>query len=266
MSPWVFLAFAGALLVLPGRTSRQRAQRLTTRRQGVSRQRPLGGPITAAAAAGAAGCALTAGYVLPTAAGALVAALAWHKARLRAQAAKRARAAQEVADGIDALVAALRSGAHPAQALAQAAAESTPAVAAVFTRASRQAGIGADVAAGFAFADRDLPTLAQVGAAWSIAHHGGIALTDSLAAVRADVVARLAFQRRTTAALAGARATTHVLAALPLLGIGLGHLMGAGPLRFLLDTPHGGVLLLTGVTLACGGILWADAITGKAAR
>jgi len=54
-----------------------------------------------------------------------------------------------------------------------------------------------------------------------------------------------------------------VLAGLPLLGIGLGELIGAEPVSFLLSTRAGGWLLVIGVTLACVGLLWSDRITGR---
>ena len=45
-----------------------------------------------------------------------------------------------------------------------------------------------------------------------------------------------------TAGMAGARATAAILAGLPVLGVGLGHLIGADPLRFLLSGGVGGWL------------------------
>jgi len=61
-----------------------------------------------------------------------------------------------------------------------------------------------------------------------------------------------------------ARTTAAVLAGLPVLGIGLGQLIGADPLHFLLSDGPGGWLLAAGVTLACCGLLWSDRITAGA--
>ena len=61
-----------------------------------------------------------------------------------------------------------------------------------------------------------------------------------------------------------ARTTAVVLAGLPLLGIGLGQLIGADPVEFLLSGGLGGWLLVAGVMLACCGLMWSDAITGRA--
>jgi len=55
-----------------------------------------------------------------------------------------------------------------------------------------------------------------------------------------------------------------VLAGLPLLGVGLGELVGADPVSFLLSGGFGGWLLVIGVILACAGLLWSDRITAQA--
>ena len=78
-----------------------------------------------------------------------------------------------------------------------------------------------------------------------------------------DIVERERFSARVDAGMAGARATAVVLAGLPLLGIGLGQLIGADPVRFLLSGGFGGWLLLVGVTLACCGLRWSDRITDR---
>jgi tight adherence protein B len=61
--------------------------------------------------------------------------------------------------------------------------------------------------------------------------------------------------------MAGARATSGVLAVLPVLGIGLGQMIGAEPVRFLFGGGVGGWLLVIGVALSCAGLLWSDRIT-----
>jgi tight adherence protein B len=63
--------------------------------------------------------------------------------------------------------------------------------------------------------------------------------------------------------MTGARTTAAVLAGLPLLGVGLGQLIGADPVTFLLSGGVGGWLLVIGVALACGGLLWSDHITAQ---
>ncbi|GAA4741935.1 type II secretion system F family protein [Gordonia alkaliphila] len=112
----------------------------------------------------------------------------------------------------------------------------------------------------------DPPGLRRVGEAWAISVQHGLPMVALLEALRADLVQRKDFTARTDAGLAGPRATAMVLAGLPLLGLGLGQLMGAAPLAVLLGTPLGSILLVLGVGLAAAGVLWADAIVAKAKR
>ncbi|MFC0313356.1 type II secretion system F family protein [Gordonia phosphorivorans] len=112
----------------------------------------------------------------------------------------------------------------------------------------------------------DLPGLHRLGEAWSISVRHGLPMVALLEALRADLVQRREFAARTEAGLAGPRATAMVLAGLPLLGLGLGQLMGAAPLAVLLGTPLGSVLLVVGVGLAAAGVCWADAIVLRAKR
>ncbi|WP_415823207.1 type II secretion system F family protein, partial [Mycobacterium senriense] len=80
-----------------------------------------------------------------------------------------------------------------------------------------------------------------------------------------DIAERQRFSARVASSMAGARATATILAALPVLGVLLGQLIGARPLRFLLGGHAGGWLLLVGSTLACVGLLWADRIAERVA-
>ncbi len=77
------------------------------------------------------------------------------------------------------------------------------------------------------------------------------------------MLGRNRFRQRTEAGLAGARATATVLAGLPVLGIGLGELMGAAPLQVLFGGGAGGVMLVVGTGLVALGLLWTDKITSK---
>ena len=66
------------------------------------------------------------------------------------------------------------------------------------------------------------------------------------------------------ARMAGPRASTAVLAALPGFGLLLGELSGARPLHVLSGTPPGQVLLVAGAALVCAGLLWTERLTGQA--
>ena len=101
---------------------------------------------------------------------------------------------------------------------------------------------------------------------WALAQRHGLAVADLLDACSTDLQERQRFTSRVNAGLAGPRATAAVLTGLPVAGIGLGQMIGAKPLIVLCSGGVGGVLLVVGVVLACAGLLWSDAITGKALR
>jgi tight adherence protein B len=124
--------------------------------------------------------------------------------------------------------------------------------------------LGADVAAGLRSADGLSALPAQwdrLAVCWQLAAQHGLGISVLMRAAQRDIVARQRFSTRVTAKLAGARATATILAALPVLGVLLGQLIDAQPLRFLLGGHAGGWLLVIGTTLACGGLLWSDRIT-----
>jgi Flp pilus assembly protein TadB len=102
---------------------------------------------------------------------------------------------------------------------------------------------------------------ARLAVCWQLAQHHGLAIATLMQAAQRDIVERDRFSARVAAGMTGARTTAAVLAGLPLLGVGLGEVIGAGPVRFLLSDGAGGGLLIIGVTLACAGLLWSDRIT-----
>ena len=180
-----------------------------------------------------------------------------------------ATAAIGLSDALGVLVAELRAGAHPSDA-ARAAADVPPDGSADATRAlaaaAAAARLGGDVPAalrgvGSAQLRSWLDRLAD---AWSLADRYGIALADLLDAVRSDTEQRVRFAAEVQARLAGPRATAAVLAGLPLLGLALGHALGAAPLRVLSETPVGQVLLVVGTGLACVGVLWSARLVSRA--
>ncbi|MCF8588683.1 type II secretion system F family protein [Gordonia liuliyuniae] len=120
----------------------------------------------------------------------------------------------------------------------------------------------ADAAAGGA-GDVGIDRLAT---AWAASSSRGLPMADLLQMLRSDLSARADHASRTRAGLAGPRATAMVLALLPILGIGLGHLMGAAPLAVLLSPGIGAILLVVGAALVSAGVWWTNAITEKALR
>ena len=101
---------------------------------------------------------------------------------------------------------------------------------------------------------------------WRLGQTHGLAIATLMRTAQRDIVERERFAARVEAGMAGARATAMVLAGLPVLGIGLGQLIGADPLSFLMSGGAGGWLLVVGVLLACCGLLWSDRITTGATK
>lgn len=108
--------------------------------------------------------------------------------------------------------------------------------------------------------------LTRLAAAWQVSDSSGAPLADVLERVDADLGARRRHRARIIAELATATVTVRLLAMLPLLGLGLGHALGADPVHVLLHTRIGAVCALTALALQVVGLLWADRITTAPAR
>lgn len=169
---------------------------------------------------------------------------------------------------MEALAGELTSGAAPIEALETASREvpedfAAP-VAALVTRirlgSSAVTGPGASTGSSSSVAR----ALHGVSSAWQLSEAHGVPLSDLAAGMRADAVGRHAHRSSVNASLAGPRATMMILAALPLLGIGMGQALGAAPLGFLFGGGLGGWVLVAGTVAACTGILWSQQILAKA--
>jgi tight adherence protein B len=188
--------------------------------------------------------------------------------RRRRSIARRAHAMEAAAlqSALDVLIGELRVGAHPVAAFEVAAREVDGTVAENLRGVAARARLGADVVAGlrsFAASSRLSSHWERLALFWGLAQTHGLAIATLMRAAHRDVVERERFSARVDAGMAGARTTAAVLAGLPVLGIGLGQLIGADPLGFLLSGGAGGWLLVAGVTLACCGLVWSDRITGR---
>ena len=253
------LALALALLIAPT-SSRHRLESL--RLIAPARRRVPGTLIAACAALGLA-------FVVPVtviAATAIVGATVALRFRRRLRLQRRAAESVALQAALDVLVGELRVGAHPVAAFDVAANEVDGAVAASLRAVAARARLGADVAAGLRSVARRSPLPAhweRLAVYWQLAQTHGLAIATLMQTAQRDIVERERFSARVAAGMAGARTTAAVLAALPVLGVGLGQLIGADPAGFLLSGGAGGWLLVIGVTLACVGLLWSDRITAR---
>jgi tight adherence protein B len=206
-------------------------------------------------------CALAAGVVLlpltTVLAATVLAATGILRFRRRRRSDRGMGESRELETAIDVLVGELRVGAHPAAAFAVAADETAEPVAGACRAVAARARLGADVAAGLrgVGVTSVLQTHWERLAVWALMH-----------AAQRDIAERQRFSGQVRSAMAGARATATILAGLPVLSVLMGQLIGAHPIAFLLGGQLGGCLLVVGLTLICGGLLWSDRITGQAVR
>lgn len=249
---------AAALLCLPGRSG---AARLAQRRPAAPRPRWRPGAAVPIVAAGVAG-----GLVVGpggAVAGVLVALVVRRRRARRASVVAATLAAGQLADALRRITDEVRAGGHPATALAACAADG-PLAAALLAPAAAAAGLGDDVPTALRRAGTARPEvtadLDRVAATWSLAEHHGIPLADLLGAASDAIRWRLRFAAGVQAQLAGPRATATVLTTLPLLGIGLGELMGADPIGTLRGGVIGQALLVLGIGLMAAGNAWTERI------
>jgi tight adherence protein B len=254
------LALSASLLVSPSSPRRRLAR--TNRGPGRSPARGAGWFAVCAAAAGVVLLPLT--TVL---AAAVLAATAGLRYRRRRRSRRGMDESRELETAIDVLVGELRVGAHPAQAFAVAADETAGPVADSCRAVAARARLGADVTAGLRSVAETSALPAQwdrLAVCWQLAAEHGLAISTLMRAAQRDIVERQRFSGQVMSAMAGARATAAILAGLPVLSVVLGQLIGADPVAFLLAGQVGGWLLVVGVTLVCGGLLWSDRITDRA--
>jgi tight adherence protein B len=217
-----------------------------------------------------AACAMAAAVVLLPLTTVLAAAVLSATLALRLRRRRRGRRARDegraLEAAIDVLVGELRAGAHPVFAFGVAADESGGTVADSCRAVAARARLGADVAAGLRSVAETSALPAQwhrLAVCWQLACDHGLAMSTLIRAAQRDIAERQRFSAQVTSTMAGARATATILASLPVLLVLLGQLIGARPVAFLLAGYAGGWLLVIGVTLICGGLLWSDSITDR---
>lgn len=252
----------------PGRRLRAASPTAGTGPRGEARTHRHRLRVLVAVAGGAAAvlCAITVGPSRTMIVG-LIAIVAAHRLARRRSAARATARTDAVIDAVDAVLGEVRVGAHPATACAVAGHDGGHgAVPEAFARAAATAALGGTVAESLTESARRLPDLAAPAAAWRLAEQHGLGMAGLLETVRADLASRRDHAHRVDAGMAGARATAAVLAALPVLGIALGQLMGAAPLSVLFGGGIGSLAALIGIGLIGLGLVWTDRITGRGAR
>jgi len=206
-------------------------------------------------AGGARGAVLAAALVV--AAGTVTRVALAHAADRRAR-----RAQADVARACGVLASYVRVGQVPADALVLVARD-TP----VLAEAAAVQQIGGDVPdALHARAARPGHSgLSDLARAWRVSSSTGAPMAPALEEVAAGLASDESLRSVVSAELSAPRSTGKVMAVLPLVGIGLGYLLGGRPLDWLVAGPLGWACLLLGLLLAAGGVLWIERLARAAA-
>jgi tight adherence protein B len=193
-----------------------------------------------------------------------------------AAAVRRARRARQlhhtqasVVDLCRAAAAELRAGHASPQAFISAA-RAAPAELAICLRPAIAVALRGDVgdladAIALAAANPGCGGLRGIAACWRVAAASGVALAPAIDRVADALQDEIDVGRDVTSTLAGPRATVHLLAGLPVLGLLLGTAIGARPVDFLLGSGPGFGCLLAAAALDAAGVAWARRIAHRAA-
>lgn len=103
--------------------------------------------------------------------------------------------------------------------------------------------------------------LGYLAACWDVCERSGAGLAVGVTRLAGALANDEQVRRETSAQLAGPKATAALLAVLPAFGLAMGAAMGAHPMRLLLHTPFGLLLLVTAAVLEMLGLLWTARIT-----
>lgn len=107
--------------------------------------------------------------------------------------------------------------------------------------------------------------LLDLARAWQVSSSTGAPMAPALEEVASGLASDESLRAVVSAELAAPRSTGKVMAVLPLVGVGLGYLLGGRPLQWLVAGPVGWACLLLGLLLAAAGVLWIERLASDAA-
>jgi tight adherence protein B len=100
----------------------------------------------------------------------------------------------------------------------------------------------------------------RLAAVWALSD-AGVPLAELLDRLESELRAGRRAAERAAAQLAAARTTAHLLAGLPVVGLLLGHLLGAAPLDVIRDTTLGGLSAVAAIAFQIAGSAWVHRIS-----
>jgi tight adherence protein B len=175
---------------------------------------------------------------------------------------RRGSLEQAFAHDLRALVAELRSGAHPGNALSTAASSTV-----LWPQAVAAERFGDGVADGFARDATENPRLGrylrQLSACWRVGVNHGSGLAISIERLAVSIETTMEVEATLANELAAPRATVRLLAFLPVVGIAMGYVLGADPLAWFVDTGIGKVTFLAAGGLTLAGSWWSHRIVSR---
>lgn len=111
---------------------------------------------------------------------------------------------------------------------------------------------------------REVRAWVEFAACFDVAEASGCPLAGVLARFAAQLEAEDDAEAARQTALAGPRATVRLLTWLPILGLGLGVLLGVDPIKILLAEPAGLAALAVGAVLTAAGRIWSAKLVQSA--
>jgi len=126
----------------------------------------------------------------------------------------------------------------------------------VWPHAIAAAQLGGDCTAALREDSRQHPDIQGLAACWEIATRTGSGMAITVHRLAESARAAQETRVHLAAQLAGPKATARMLAALPLIGIMLGHMLGADPVSWLLGSVFGLAALILAVILTGVGWWW----------
>lgn len=159
----------------------------------------------------------------------------------------------------------LRAGSTPGEALSRAAG-SPP----IWPNAIAASRFGEPVDRGFMRDAENNPAIApalrQLAACWHVGVTRGSGLAVSVERLVLSLRAQQDLTRTLRNELAAPRATSRMLAFLPVVGVAMGYLLGADPVAWFLGSSAGAVVLATAVALTVVGSVWTRRIVQRVER